>query len=539
MKTRFASIIALMLCTFAALIPMAGCGNQSDDSAGVLTIASGSENKSLEPLIQDFAKSNHLTIKMEYKGSVDIMNDLQGSDIKYDAVWPANRLWISLGDSKGRVKHVQSIMSSPVVFGIKYGWARDLGFVGKDVSVKDIIQAVQEKHLRFGMTSASQSNSGAMAYLGFLNALSGNPDVLTLESLQRPELAEGIKALLSGVNRSSGSSEFLKELFLKDGEFTAMVNYESMIIETNQELVRTGREPLYAIYPRDSVAVADSPLGFVDRGIKGKEDNFNKLQTYLLSADVQNKLLAMGRRTGVGGGVASAPADVFKREWGINPNKVITPIRMPQSQVILEALRLYQSEFRKPSYTVFCLDYSGSMEGKGSTDLKKAMRNILDTATARQNLLQPSTADVIVVIPFSSRVMDVWTATGAHQDDLANLLSKIENKVPEGGTDIYSPVITGLDMISREPNLDRFIPSVVLMTDGESNEGKQYGDLETAWKEHQQEWSKRQLSVPVYAITFGEANPAQLNTIATLTRARVFDGTVDLVDAFKKVRGYN
>jgi Ca-activated chloride channel family protein len=523
-----------------ALLSLFGCFNGGgEDSASTLTIASGSENKSLEPLIQDFAKANNLTIKMEYKGSVDIMNDLQNGDIKYDAIWPANRLWISLGDTKSRVKHVQSIMSSPIVFGIKLSTARNLGFIGKDVEVIDILKAVQENHLRFGMTSASQSNSGAMAYLGFLNALSGNPDVLSLNNLQDPKVVENIRALLAGVNRSSGSSEFLKELFIKDGEFTAMVNYESMIIEANHELVRSGREPLYAIYPRDSVAVADSPLGFVDRGIKGKEDSFNKLQTYLLTADVQNKLLAMGRRTGLGGSTSNAPADVFKKEWGIDANKVITPVRLPQAQVIQEAIRLYQSEFRKPSFTVFCLDYSGSMEGKGSTDLKAAMRAILDPETSRQNFLQPSAADVIVVIPFSGQVMDVWKATGAQQDSLKDLLHKIESKTPDGGTDIYSPVITGFDIFAQEPNLDRYIPSVVLMTDGESNQGKSFGDLELSWNQHQQDWSKRQLTVPVYAITFGDAKPAQLNTIANLTRARVFDGTKDLVDAFKKVRGYN
>ena len=36
------------------------------------------------------------------------------------------------------------------------------------------------------MTSATQSNSGASAYIGFLYALLGNPDTMTKESLQIP-----------------------------------------------------------------------------------------------------------------------------------------------------------------------------------------------------------------------------------------------------------------------------------------------------------------------------------------------------------------
>ncbi|HKX28906.1 MAG TPA: VWA domain-containing protein [Blastocatellia bacterium] len=531
----------LILLLVAASIVFSNCKStpETGTQPNELRIVAGSENKTLEPLIQEFARENQLTIRMDYKGSVDIMAELQNENTTYDAVWPANRLWITLGDDKGRVKRVQSIMSSPIVFAMKETWARDLGFIGKEVGVKEIIRAIQEKRLRFGMTSASQSNSGAMAYLSFLNALAGSPEVLTMETLQDPKVTNAIRALLGGVNRSAGSSEFLKELFLKDGEFTAMVNYESLVIETNQELSRNGREPLYVIYPRDSVPMADSPLGFVDRGIPGREEKFNRLQSFLLSPGVQNKLVGMGRRTGVGGSLNNPPPEVFNRKWGVDPDRILTPIRLPQPQVIQEALRLYQGEFRKPSFTVFCLDYSGSMNGQGSADLKQAMKAILDPDLSRQNLLQPSASDVIIVIPFNSRVTDVWRAEGNQPGTLRELLARIEAKIPDAGTDIYSPAIQGLEILNQEPNLDRYLPSVVLMTDGASNEGKRFGDLETEWNQLQPGWSKRQLAVPIYAIMFGAADPSQLNVIANLTRSRVFDGSQNLIDAFKKVRGYN
>ena len=89
------------------------------------------------------------------------------------------------------------------------------------------------------MTSATQSNSGCSAYIGFLYALLGNPDVITSESLQTPGLSEQITQLLSGVDRSSGSSDWLKDLFLTGG-YDAMVNYECLIISANQELEARG-----------------------------------------------------------------------------------------------------------------------------------------------------------------------------------------------------------------------------------------------------------------------------------------------------------
>ena len=45
--------------------------------------------------------------------------------------------------------------------------------------------------------------------------------------------------------------------------------------------------------------------------------------------------------------------------------------------------------------------------------------------------------------------------------------------------------------------------------------------------------------VPVFGITFGQADTSQLNQIADLTGGRVFDGTKDLVSAFRKAKGNN
>ena len=45
--------------------------------------------------------------------------------------------------------------------------------------------------------------------------------------------------------------------------------------------------------------------------------------------------------------------------------------------------------------------------------------------------------------------------------------------------------------------------------------------------------------IPVFSITFGDADPDQLEELAEMTGARVFDGTEDLTEAFRGVKGYN
>ena len=69
------------------------------------------------------------------------------------------------------------------------------------------------------------------------------------------------------------------------------------------------------------------------------------------------------------------------------------------------------------------------------------------------------------------------------------------------------------------------------MTDGVANVGT-YTDLRNKYKEIGKQ-------IPIYSITFGSADEYELQDIAELTNGKVFDGRLDLVSAFKEVRGYN
>ena len=349
--------------------------------------------------------------------------------------------------------------------------------------------------------------------------------------LRSEPLKRDIRDLLSGINRTSGSSGWLKDLFLAS-DYDAMVNYESVVIEANQELVRQGREPLYVLYPVDGIVLADSPLGFVSRGDPRKEEIFRKLQDFLLGDEAQAELAALGRRTGIGGILGAVDPRVFNPAWGIQADRILSPFRLPAAEVIREALSLYQSEFRKPSFAVYCLDFSGSMAGKGKEQLDQAMELLLDQERARRFLLQSGAEDRIVLLPFNDRLLARLEADGNDPAVLRGLLEQIRDLTPGGPTDIYSPVITALGLLAQNPELDRYISAVVLMTDGQSNVGSRFEDLREAW-------TKLGLDIPVFAIQFGSASQAQLDPIAELTRARVFDGRQDLVETFRTVRGYH
>lgn len=496
------------------------------------TILSGSENDVLEPLVQEFCKSRRSICTMRYQGSLDIALALKsGDDPAVDAVWPAASIWVDMFDTRRRVKSVRSIAQMPVILGVRRSRAQELGWIGAKVSAKDILTAVEGGRLKFLMTSATQSNSGAAAYLAMLAASIGKPDLIEAGDLDREGVLTAVRSLLRGVERSAGSSGWLADLY-RDGQrsgaqYQAMWNYEAVIKETNDKLLADRQEPLYAIYPEDGVSVADSPLGFVDRG-RGKdvEDFFNDLQAFLLKSETQTRIAATGRRVELARATPIA-ADVATN---VDPSRAVTVVRPPEPAVIQKALGLYQEALRRPSLTALCLDVSGSMQGNGEKQLLDAMRFLLTPARTREVLVQWSKQDQILVLPFSDRVQ--WTAAASgDESEQAGLLSRTLELRANGGTDFYTCGARALVAMKRFLDEGNHLAAIVIMTDGKSQ-----GEMST----FEAPWRADGRRVPVFGVTFGdEADRSQLDTLAKLTGGRVFDGTKSLTDAFRAVRGYN
>jgi len=521
MIRRILTAIAL-----AATLGLAACGNGGPE----FSIISGSENTVIEPIVQEFCKQKGATCTMKYAGSLDIGLALQSPQgVSQDAVWPASSVWVDMFDSGRKVRSLTSIAQTPVILGVRMAKARELGWVGKPVLMKDILAAVNAGKLKFLMTSATQSNSGASAYLAMLSSALAGKQPIEPGDLARTDVQATVRQLLAGVERSSGSSGWLADLYVKSAQtgriYDAMWNYEAVLKETNDRLVADGKEPLYFVYPADGVALADSPLGFVDHGRGADvEKFFGELLAYLQTPDVQKRIAETGRRIPLGG-IAAKP----EPKWNFDPARLVTAIRMPESGVIRDALTLYQAALRKPSLTALCLDFSGSMEGDGETQLQKAIRFLFTPAEVSRLLVQWTPTDRIIVIPFDDHVRSTLAATGTPADQ-TRLLNAVAGEHADGGTDMYACADAAMAEIARTPNLATYLPAVVIMTDGRSE-----GDVAGFYRR----WQATEPHVPVFGITFGDADKSQLDTLADKTSARVFNGGTDLAGAFRAVRGYN
>ncbi len=534
---RIAKRIAPFLLLAVAALGIIAYRSAQTTPNETLRILTGTENRILfddpnsdEPaILERFAKEHDVELMPTFQGSVDTMVDLQGGATNYDAVWPASSIWIDLGDTQRVVSHTQSIMSTPVVFGVKRSKAEELGWIGQDVSVDDVLAAAENGQLDFIMSSASQSNSGAMAYLGYLYAFAGHPEVLTSEMLHDPEVAEKITRILGAVDRTAGSSGYLRDLMVEHyADYDGMVNNESAVISANLELSAQGEtDLLYAVYLVDGLAIADWPLGFVDHEVDGRSELFDDLQNYLLSDEVQQELLAQGRRTAtLGGQLDPALVDpaVFNPEWGIDVTHPLDPFTLPAADVILESLNLYQSTFRKPSLIVFCLDYSGSMGGSGKIELEEAMATLLIPEEASKYFLQRTPGDITIALPFSDQVKSELRADGNESTELMALLDGIVQTEAIGGTDIYG-CLTHAQTYLTGP-LGDYAPAIILMTDGKSTKGS-LDDFKASLLADPEQ------IVPVYSILFGDASQDQLEPIAELTGGNIYDGREGLIEAMR------
>ena len=249
----------------------------SKNSLGTLKILSSYENSVVEDEIKDYAKSIDKKVEFVYMGDLDIVDELDRNSKEYDAVWISNSMWLYLLDNSYLTSNSKSVSISPVVFGITKSKANELGLIDKDITNKDILNLIKENKIKYVMSSVTQTNTGATAYLGFLSSLAGNPEVLTEEMLYDENLIASLKDVFSGVERVSGDETYLEEMFLNDNSYDSIIASESSLININQKLVKNGKEELYLIYPSDGVAINDSTFAFINN-VDEKEEMFLDIQ---------------------------------------------------------------------------------------------------------------------------------------------------------------------------------------------------------------------------------------------------------------------
>ncbi|MFI6843334.1 VWA domain-containing protein [Kitasatospora sp. NBC_00085] len=500
--------------------------------AGVLRILAGSELQDMAPVLEEAQKATGVTVQFAWTGSLDGADAVSSgrADGKYDAVWFPSNHYLRLDDS-GRSKLLSEtpVMVSPVAVGVRSATLNELGWGdGSQVSWAQVADAASAGKLAYGMADPSRSNSGFSALVAVASAFSGAEAALTDADVQKA--TPSLKKFFTGQKLTSGSSGWLAQAYSRaeQGRVGALVNYESVLLSMNRTLAEGQR--LTVVRPTDGVVSADYPLTLLGSSAQRERDSFQRLTAYLLKDDVQRRISELTLRRPVAAGAtpaSSLPTD-RRRE-----------LPFPGSKSVADGLLAsYQNELRRPSRTVYVLDTSGSMAGDRLASLKKALGRLTGADDTR-GVRRFRNREEVTLMSFASKVKSARThavPAADSQQELASINADVQALSADGGTAVYSSLEEAYKLIERqqaEARDDRFT-SIVVMTDGESNEGASDRDF----KDFYNGLSSSQKAVPVFPILFGDAAKGQLQGIADLTGGKLFDGTGSLDGAFEEIRGY-
>ena len=491
-------------------------------------------------LFEQFTQETGVRLTVTYRGPVDI-RDMVAKTSKnnpktVDAFWPASTLWLS-GSS---TVSPETVMKSYVVLAVDPDTAAELGWAaGQRITATDLVSAVQAGKVQLAMTSATQSTPGAVFYLAMYTALSGKP-VLTTTDLENPATLESLKTLLNGIDRSAAEVDHLKDVFVEDKvsgrhSTNAIVIYESLAIQMNQELIAASQKPMLVFYVEGATAIADAPLRYVDNGDDQKLAQYRQLVEFLQREDIVKRIQALGWRTNqIGMGIDNPDLAVFNPAWGIDAKTEFQEMIFPKPPAARAALEWYQVYGRKPSFTIYCLDYSGSMSANGGDkQMTDAMDLLLDQTRASAVSLQATEQDVTVVYAFSSNVSQISSQTTGNDPAVLKTLSNDVVTHPfGGGTAMFDCLKSALLYINSSAyDPETYAYSIIAMTDGGSNEGATASDFITFYQQGG-------YTVPVYGIAFGSPDFNQLNELAK-TGGAVYDGRQDIALAFRAAKGNN
>ncbi len=523
-----------ILAAVLAVVFAAGCTSGTGETAPgppvTLRVLAGSELRDMEPLLTDAAAATGVTVEMSYLGTLDGAETVASgkADGTYDALWFSSTRYLqTIPEAKKRLASTNRIMGSPVVLGVREPVAQRLGWDAKAPTWSQIAAAAENGRFSFGMTDPAASNTGFSALVAVAAALDGTGRALDAAAIDR--IAPRLAGFFSGQRLTAGSSEWLAGSFVRratgedpGGPLDGLVNYES----TLRSLNRSGQlpEPLTIVYPADGVISADYPFTLLAGASEDVRQGYDRLVDHLRDGATQNAIVTRTERRAVVPNVA-LPEDAPRG---------LVELPFPDTRAAIDALLVaYFDRLRTPARTVYVLDVSGSMAGERLAALKTALTGLtgVDTSLSGRYCRFRSREEVIL-LPFASKpgIPNVYAVSAeSPQSSRGAIRAAIDRLAAGGETAVYDSLVAAYGQFD---DVGERFPSIVLMTDGESNTGRTLSDFLSfaATAPH---------PVRVFPILFGEAAEQEMRQVATATGGELWDARDgDLGRAFCQIRGY-
>lgn len=518
-------MIRSIITILAAVFILSACDNPFSEPE-TLTVLAGSEIKDLKPWFEKIEKETDIRLEMSYVGTLDGAEQIINGE-KVDLAWFSHAKYLTLLQAQNKRIHAQEkIMLSPVVLGVKRSKAREWGWENNpDITWKVIAEKAGSGELRYAMTNPASSNSGFTSLVGVAAALSDKGEIFTPQDIN----LEAMKTFFKGQKLTAGSSGWLADTYINEQDrLDGIINYESVLIQLN----KSGKlkDPLVLIYPKEGIITADYPLMLIN---PDKRETYQKLRDYLRSPEFQTTLM---------NGTSRRPVLPQIRLNSDFSDQLLVELPFPSRlDVINDIIYSYLDEQRMPSYSIFVLDLSGSMEGERLNALEHALKNLTGLDRSMSGLFARfRERETIVLLTFNHNIIDTQSfniGRGEKREQQMNQIRyTIERFKANGKTAIFDALVRACKLAenARKNDPDRYY-SIVLMSDGKSNAGMGLNQFMRYYRQVEQ----RSGQIKTFPIIFGETDQAAMKQIAEASGGRMFDGNHEsLADVFKKIRGY-
>lgn len=395
-----------------------------------------------------------------------------------EAFSPSNDLWIRMAQGHGvkmmpvREKTVANLAG--VV--MKSAVADKLKSARGAVDIKSLIDSVLQGEMAMGYTNPFASSTG-LNFLVTVLATFADGDESTMLS---PAVASAFEAFQRGVPFVGETTLQLRESVRNDGSLDAFVMEYQTFVKTAE--LQSGYQFVPFGYAHDN------PLYAVGDVTAEEAEALEKFAAF----SEQPKYRNLGQ------------------EYGFNPSLTLEqPYAVPSGETLIRAQEVWKTkkDAGRAIAAVFLCDVSGSMGGTRIQGVREALIEGADFIAA---------GNAIGLVFFDNRVRVVLPVKKFNLNHKAAFIAAAEDMVAGGGTAMYDGIAVALAQLVKAKQADPNVkPILFVLTDGETNDGLGFGDMEAVVKG---------LRIPIYTIGY-EADLDELKKVSGLVEAATINAS--------------
>ncbi|MDQ1373536.1 MAG: Ca-activated chloride channel, partial [Actinomycetota bacterium] len=312
------------------------------------------------------------------------------------------------GDAPIVPTNARSFMLTPLVIAMPRPMASALGWPDTPIGYSDLLALARDPNgwaskghpewgaFKLGKTNPNFSTSALSATIAQYYAATGKTRDLTLEDVNRPDIAQVNQAVESAVVHYGDTTlTFLNNWYRNDARGTALTYVSAVAVEEKSvidynrgnpdgitdpgERPKAPKVPLVAIYPKEGTLFSDNPFFVLNAPwvSAAERSGAQRFERFVQEPANQRKILRFGFRPGNPAVAVAAP---IAKANGVDPSQPQTTLGVPAPPVLVRLIERW-GETRKGARVLMAIDVSGSMgedAGNNATKLELAKQAAVD-----------------------------------------------------------------------------------------------------------------------------------------------------------------